>query len=488
MSTREPIVAEEVKEIISNINVPNIAIIGSTGVGKSTLINSIFGIDLAKTGAGLPITQSFVKYPAKNEGFFPIVIYDSPGYEAAKGLEWVKRVLDFLEEKRAKNLKEQIHLIWYVINASSARVEYFERDILNKITQQHVPAIIVLSQCDRARPHEIKGIEEALDSFDLKKIYSVIKTSAKPLEINGRPIRQPFGLTDLVDKTIKLVPEMYSEAIVRAQIVDLSSKKKLAWQYITTAASACFTAGFIPIPGVTPAAAIASQVTLSIKIASIYGYADFAYFLSTVGTFSISSLSNIFLTATLDLLSSVFPPSRTLSGGLAATFITIIGLTYISVFEKLAKAHIYVKGKEATEEFLGRTFRQEFKKYVNVKIFSNQDLKEVERTYLSEIDDKLQVLSLSTEVEDKQELKDNEILNTSIFSQTTLKPSNLIEGHDSDKNVIHKSIPRKQNSLILIGLLGLIISLGFALLLVVDTKLNIKIPQQEPRDRGGAGR
>ncbi len=64
---------------------------------------------------------------------------------------------------------------------------------------------------------------------------------------------------------------MYSEAIVIAQVVDLKSKRRLAWQYIGSAASACFTAGFIPITGITPAAAIASQVALCIKIASLNG-------------------------------------------------------------------------------------------------------------------------------------------------------------------------------------------------------------------------
>ncbi|NLH69727.1 MAG: hypothetical protein GX454_06060, partial [Brooklawnia sp.] len=35
----------------------NLAVLGATGVGKSTLINAVFGEDLARTGIGAPVTQ-----------------------------------------------------------------------------------------------------------------------------------------------------------------------------------------------------------------------------------------------------------------------------------------------------------------------------------------------------------------------------------------------------------------------------------------------
>lgn len=56
----------------------NLLVIGKTGVGKSTLLNSLFGENLALTGEGEPITQKIHKF--EPEGF-PISIYDTPGME-----------------------------------------------------------------------------------------------------------------------------------------------------------------------------------------------------------------------------------------------------------------------------------------------------------------------------------------------------------------------------------------------------------------------
>ncbi|MBQ5546673.1 MAG: 50S ribosome-binding GTPase, partial [Acetobacter sp.] len=52
----------------------NIFILGKTGVGKSSLINTVFGQEVAKVGEGKPVTQEIQEYRSPK---YPLTIYDS---------------------------------------------------------------------------------------------------------------------------------------------------------------------------------------------------------------------------------------------------------------------------------------------------------------------------------------------------------------------------------------------------------------------------
>ena len=62
----------------------NLAIFGKTGVGKSTLINAIFGEDLAETGIGEPVTKDSHLY-MHHSGHFGVL--DTRGLEIGQDNE-----------------------------------------------------------------------------------------------------------------------------------------------------------------------------------------------------------------------------------------------------------------------------------------------------------------------------------------------------------------------------------------------------------------
>ena len=54
-----------IAEKVKNLNSLNIIVAGKTGVGKSTLINSVFKEKLAETGMGKPVTTHMRKITKK---------------------------------------------------------------------------------------------------------------------------------------------------------------------------------------------------------------------------------------------------------------------------------------------------------------------------------------------------------------------------------------------------------------------------------------
>ena len=88
---------EELEKTLEDLQSPNIAVIGRTGSGKSSLVNAVFGKDLAKTGTGFPVSSAFIRYPhpGKQDKKSPVVLYDSAGYEVEKSDKFISEVLIF---------------------------------------------------------------------------------------------------------------------------------------------------------------------------------------------------------------------------------------------------------------------------------------------------------------------------------------------------------------------------------------------------------
>ena len=72
----------------------NIVVAGKTGVGKSTLINTVFRGQLAKTGSGTPVTQQIEEISKDGH---PITIIDSKGLELKDYATILKDLESFLE-------------------------------------------------------------------------------------------------------------------------------------------------------------------------------------------------------------------------------------------------------------------------------------------------------------------------------------------------------------------------------------------------------
>ena len=72
---------------------PNVLVIGKSGVGKSTLLNYIFGSEIQKTGTGAPQSpKEFKKCRYKYDEDLIINIYDTWGLEAGKKEEWTELI------------------------------------------------------------------------------------------------------------------------------------------------------------------------------------------------------------------------------------------------------------------------------------------------------------------------------------------------------------------------------------------------------------
>ncbi|MGE8617358.1 MAG: GTPase, partial [Achromobacter spanius] len=91
----------------------NILIAGKTGVGKSTLINAVFRGELAKTGAGKPVTQTTQEYTKAGH---PLTIIDTRGLEVSDYARSRQQLTDLIQERSASDDQDKhLHVAWLCI-------------------------------------------------------------------------------------------------------------------------------------------------------------------------------------------------------------------------------------------------------------------------------------------------------------------------------------------------------------------------------------
>ncbi|HMR49383.1 MAG TPA: GTPase domain-containing protein [Arachnia sp.] len=122
----------------------NVAVIGATGVGKSTLINAVVGSEQARSGIGAPVTKGlwFYETPDARLG-----LYDFEGAESFTELRhFVRNLAVIAEERAAEGPNHAIHGYWLCIKASDRRFDDQQLALLQELAQARRPIWLVLTQ------------------------------------------------------------------------------------------------------------------------------------------------------------------------------------------------------------------------------------------------------------------------------------------------------------------------------------------------------
>lgn len=347
-------------EKIKNLNTLNIIVAGKTGVGKSTLINSVFKEKLAETGMGKPVTTHMCRIAKKG---VPLAIYDTRGFELGKEVqaEVKKEVIETISKGLAtQDINKAIHCIWYCINTASNRIETEEIEWLKELSMENqitkVPIVVVLTQSfSKKKAQEMRQtlLNENLD------IIQVIPVLAEDYEIEDLGTAKAYGLDVLIKVMGEALPEELMDTLQHVQIACLEEKKRHAQAAVVSAALLAASEGAAPIPFSDYALLIPTQVGMVASITVIFGF-DInksiitALLSSTIGAGGATLLGKTVVTNLLKFI----PGAGTvvggaISAGTAGVITAALGEAYIGVMELVFKGEMSIddlgtkKGKDA---------------------------------------------------------------------------------------------------------------------------------------------
>ena len=186
-----------------------IIILGKTGVGKSTLVNSMLKENLAETGDGGVITRENKCYNSRKIPF--LRLYDTIGIEMKKQYNSntiynnAKLVIDNSQNK--ENFNDSIQCIWYCFR--SDYIEEAEIELIKKLKETYpsIPIILIFTYALD---------EEAYNRF--KKNINLHFPDFPSIKILAKAAErfQPFGLNELLMKTLSICKKEYNGRIYKA--------------------------------------------------------------------------------------------------------------------------------------------------------------------------------------------------------------------------------------------------------------------------------
>ncbi len=320
----------------------NVLFLGNSGVGKTTLINSILGTDAA-TGIGVSGTTKETKIYENDE--IPFRIIDTMGFEPVKFLQPNKAINDVKKwSKEAaldNNEDTNIDLICLCVDGTSSKL--FPKtidDFLKAVSLWKTVPIIVAITKSYSLPDREENVNMVKKAFEgknreLRGIYPVVAAS---YVISDDYAVEPQGIDELIEGINALLPEGIQAAASDINKYILDRKRFLAHSTVAGITGVGVTVGLVPIP-FSDALLLAPTEKLEIDaIARIYGVNSNEGFkglmnqMIEIGTVSVAAKGII---SGLKAIPGIRIAASVINGVIAGIIVAAIGEGSVYIFEQI---------------------------------------------------------------------------------------------------------------------------------------------------------
>lgn len=313
----------------------DVVVMGKTGVGKSTLINTICAKEIAPTGSGNAVTKenknysTIVRVPVGDlkEGKWSLIpfcfnLFDTVGLEINDGVscKTVQDIKKHIIETKQHSGPEDISIVWYCVDEQSNRFENNERDIIKYISYEcEIPILIVLTQSiDQEKTDLELTIREMLPGLTQVKVLASEFVFANDQKINNH------SMEILLSETISNY-DVKKRELLEEKNKELRAERKKYLESILTKGHACVNkhSDNAMSIGLLPVGCIPFVHGICIKMISE---------LNTIAGFkgNKNSASDVFSNAVLGAFATPFMVVPGLSAIVAKSYVETIGDSYLT--------------------------------------------------------------------------------------------------------------------------------------------------------------
>ena len=281
---------------------PNILLMGISGAGKSSLINKIFRVNLAKISNIRPETRGFNFYNGKDYSM-TVNLIDSAGYEMNQGKTYLKEINNILANgMRVSGEVEYIHVVWYCIPITNKRIEDIDIKMLKNFTTNTTArdkVCIVFTKCDEdTEDGEVANEFRRILEKECNYKFPSFETSTDP------EFDEPLQLSELLNWSANAIDDDdLRKKFIGSQMHDLELKHREAKKIIVASTASAAGIGAVPIPFSYSVLLVPVQVTMIGKIIDTYGVSNLATLSDAVIVdLVVSQLGKSFVTKIIKLI------------------------------------------------------------------------------------------------------------------------------------------------------------------------------------------
>ncbi len=355
----------------------NILIIGNSGVGKSTLVNTVFNFadgEGAKVGNGGGVTQRMQVYENSNVNFR---IIDTKGLEY--GLMSQIQTKHAIEQwskagVKKRDEKKYIHIIWYCIDGTSKKIFNQSLKILKDVAHlwKGIPVVIVItkSYSEIEEDENKKMIKESLDKYKGTKgleILDIIPVIAQQYSITNDIVVPTKGIDQLIERTNEIIPEALKLNQKAVFNLNLKIKRTNANALVIAAVSGATVVGAIPIPVADTAILTPLQASTVMGIINIYGGNRDKEMLKEIGRAIIGcgaiGVGAKGIVSALKAIPGINIAASIINAFVAAIITLVIGEITIIIMEKICKGEIEPEDLDIIRKMVESEFADSIGKY-----------------------------------------------------------------------------------------------------------------------------
>lgn len=345
--------SEEFSKVRREIKRPNILVMGATGAGKSSLVNMIFGQELATVGAGKPITQGVCSY--ENE---LVRIYDSEGYESGQEQQarFKARVLGFIEQHE-RDISASVHMVWYCISQANHRVFDIDLETISAVALK-VPLAVVMTQADRVSEANSKQMLATVQGHCPG--VTIFEVSTDP----GLPLSVDPLIEWSYDKLSAALRVAFISASKRAIKLKRDESIKVVEEHSTVAAATALS----PVPFSDVLLLVSNQMAMLARLASIWNLPG----LQAVASGGVGMLATQLGRTLAGNVAKFIPGVGSLVGG-AMNVTAAVALTYA-----IGYATTEICEQIAVDELNGRSMKN-LSEYFSTKVMAEKVRQSMQR-------------------------------------------------------------------------------------------------------------